>query len=74
MYIYSFVKKFEKIKKDCEKRLTSGDGVDIGDFLELERALEGYRVVVASSEIEEVARVGEGLRQVAYLVVVLEYL
>ena len=49
-------------------------GVDVGDFLELEGALEGHRVVVAASEVEEVADIGEYLREVGDLLVVLEYL
>jgi len=36
-------------------------GVDVGDFLELERAFEGDGVVDAAAEEEEVAAGGEGL-------------
>jgi hypothetical protein len=36
-------------------------GVDVGDFLELERAFEGDGVVDAAAEEEEVAGGGEGL-------------
>src|SRR2546425_7898322 len=34
-------------------------GVDVGDLLELERALEGDRKLEPAAEIEEVARAGE---------------
>ncbi len=34
-------------------------GVDVGDFLELERAFEGDGEMDAAAEVEEVARVGE---------------
>lgn len=37
VYIYSFVKKFGKIKKNCEKNLTSGDG---GHIMELSTTAE----------------------------------
>jgi hypothetical protein len=40
-----------------------GLGVDVGDFLELERAFHGDRVVVAAAEEERVLLVGETLAQ-----------
>ena len=44
-------------------------GVDVGDLLELEGAFEGDGVVDAAAEKEEVAGGGEGLRELAALVV-----
>ena len=44
-------------------------GVDVGDLLELERAFEGDGVVDAAAEEEEVAGGGEGLGELAALVV-----
>jgi hypothetical protein len=39
-----------------------GLGVDVGDFLELQRAFQGDRVVVAAAEEQRVLLVGEALR------------
>jgi hypothetical protein len=44
-------------------------GVDVGDLLELEGALEGDGVVDAAAEVEEVARGGEELGDLAAVVV-----
>ena len=44
-------------------------GVDVGDLLELERALEGDGVVDAAAEEEEIARGGEELGELAAVVV-----
>ena len=47
-------------------------GMDVRDLLELQCALEGYRIVVATTEIEEIARIGERQGDALNLVVLLE--
>ena len=42
-------------------------GVDVGNFLELERAFEGDGEMDAAAEVEKVARVGEALAQLLAL-------
>lgn len=47
-------------------------GMDVGYFLEFERAFKGYRVVPSASEVETVAGIGECAGDVLYLVVLLQ--
>ena len=49
-------------------------GMDVGYFLEFQCPLEGDGIVVSASEVEEVPRVSEGLCELGYLGVMLEYL
>ena len=45
--------------------------VDIGDFLELQGAFQGYGIVESAAEVQKVVRVGEGLCEVGDFSIVL---
>mmetsp|Transcript_9771 Transcript_9771/g.22976 ORF Transcript_9771/g.22976 Transcript_9771/m.22976 type:complete len:347 (+) Transcript_9771:137-1177(+) len=49
-------------------------GVDVGDLLKLERALEGHGEVEAPAQVEEVGGVPEDARHVEHLLLLLEHL
>ena len=48
--------------------------MNIRDFLQLQCTFKGDRIAIASPEIKEVLRIGEGAAEVLYLVVGLQHL